>query len=77
MHDLDLNDGNGSNNDDIAFDKNCATFKSDVDKVMPNEQVCMTEKDLSGKKIKDFINGFCNAEQKKTFPCCNEAVTIS
>lgn len=71
LYDPDLNEGKGSNNGDIVFDKNCVTLKTDVDKVTANDSVCLTEKDLSGKKIKSFINDFCDADQKKSFPSCN------
>ena len=57
-------------NGDIVFDKNCATFKVDKDKVTANDQVCFLEKDLSGKKIAELISTFCNSDEKIKFPNC-------
>jgi hypothetical protein len=59
-------------NGDIVFDQNCMTFKTDVDKVDADEQVCFTQKDLSGKKIIDILADFCNSDTLKTFPKCNK-----
>ena len=68
--------GQTPKNGDVVFDQNCVTFKTDVDKVDADEQVCFTQKDLSGKKIIDIISDWCSAEAIKAFPKCDKAAVF-
>lgn len=77
IYDPDLVKGQGATNGDITFDQNCATLKADVDKVDANEVICFTQKDISGKKIADLIDGFCQDAALKAFPKCNKAAVFA
>jgi len=73
VFDPEITSGDKPTNGDIAFDTNCITFKTDVDKVDANEQICFTQKDLSGKKIIEVLSDFCNSDQLKAFSKCDKA----
>lgn len=73
INDPEVTSGEKPTNGDITFEKNCVTFKTDVDKVDANEQVCFTQKDLSGKKIIEVLADFCDSDQLKAFPKCDKA----
>jgi hypothetical protein len=77
VYDPDISTGIVTANGDITFDQNCMTFKVDVNKVDADEVVCFTQKDISGKKIKDLIDGFCKDVDLKAFPNCNKEAVFA
>ena len=72
IYDPEITSGEQPVNGDISFDQNCVTFKTDIDKVDADEQICFTQKDLSGKKIVDILKGYCDEQERKAFPNCNK-----
>ena len=72
IYDPDASSGKATANGDITFDQNCMTFKTDVDKVDADDMICFTQKDVSGKKIKELIDDFCKDADLKVFPNCNK-----
>lgn len=68
----DLGEGPTTGNGDIEFQGNCMILKPDVDQVTANDMICFVEKDISGKKIKSLLKGYCDQEEKKAFPACKE-----
>jgi hypothetical protein len=77
IYDPDISTGKATVNGDITFDQNCMTMKVDVDKVDANDIICFTQKDISGKKIKDLIDGFCKDSDLKAFPNCNKEAVFA
>jgi hypothetical protein len=77
VYDPDITSGSSITDGSAVFDQNCMTLRTDASKVNADDVICLTQKNISGKKIKDLIDGFCNDEAKKAFPNCDKEAVFS